>query len=151
MVRVGRIETVSCLLLLVAPLAAEAQRTSMVQLLSSDWRLTASAKPDLGEIRLWGGDLAIEREYGVKSLELRTYQLVDKTVQVLLETTPDPTSAYGLMTYYQSESGEPIKGFEMAVQGPSGVLMARGPLFIRVRAKASSISDPRLRSLLMLV
>ena len=113
---------------------------------------------DVTAVSRWGGDPAIEREYGVKSIQYRTYQLADKVAGavevagVVLEEASDPSAAYGLLTYYQTERMSPAKGVELTVTSPEGALMARGSVFIRFgRVAGVRLSDDALRAILILV
>lgn len=69
---------------------------------ATDWRLVNSQALPLSAVGRFGGDTAVEKEYGVKSLELRTYKLEKEQAQALVEAAPDATAAYGLMTFYQT-------------------------------------------------
>ena len=92
----------------------------------------------------------VEREYGVKSFELRTYQLDRVLAEVVLEPAADVSSAYGLFTYYQNESMHPEKAIRLAMTGPEVSLMARGRSFIRfLRPKGSQLSENEFRALLI--
>jgi len=130
-----------------------AQNVSVIPLVpAANWRLIATQGLGLDEIKSYGGDPAIEHEYGVKSLEVRTYQLDGTRAEVVLETAADVSAAYGLLTYYQNESMHPEKGIQLAMTGPQDSLMARGRSFIRfLRPKNSQISENDFRALLILV
>ena len=140
-------------------LAARAQNSTVIPLVpAANWRLVGSQNLDVSAVSRWGGDPAIEREYGVKSIQYRTYQLADKlasaveVVGVALEEASDPSAAYGLLTYYQTERMSPAKGVELAVTSPEGALMARGAVFIRFdRVAGVRLSDDALRAILILV
>src|SRR3989449_6618465 len=115
------------------PHLAAAQKYSVVPLVTSrNWRVLNSETLDLRAIPNWGGDPAIENEYGVKTVTLRTYGLEGVTADAIFEGTSDASSAYGLYTFYQTKSMAPEKGMQLAVSGPSGTIMARGRFFIRV-------------------
>ena len=140
-------------------LAARAQNSAVIPLVpAANWRLVGSQNLDVSAVSRWGGDPAIEREYGVKSIQYRTYQLADKlasaveVVGVALEEASDPSAAYGLLTYYQTERMSPAKGVELTVTSPEGALMARGAVFIRFdRVAGVRLSDDALRAILILV
>ena len=140
-------------------LAARAQNSTVIPLVpAANWRLVGSQNLDVSAVSRWGGDPAIEREYGVKSIQYRTYQLADKlasaveVVGVALEEASDPSAAYGLLTYYQTERMSPAKGVELTVTSPEGALMARGAVFIRFdRVAGVRLSDDALRAILILV
>ncbi len=140
-------------------LAARARNSTVIPLVpAANWRLVGSQNLDVSAVSRWGGDPAIEREYGVKSVQYRTYQLADKlasaveVVGVALEEASDPSAAYGLLTYYQTERMSPAKGVELTVTSPEGALMARGAVFIRFdRVAGVRLSDDALRAILILV
>jgi hypothetical protein len=136
----------------VPPLSC-AQDVSVIPLVpAANWRLTATQGLGVDEINSYGGDPAIEREYGVKSLEVRTYQLDGTRADVVLESAPDVSAAYGLLTYYQNESMHPEKAIQLAMTGSQVSLMARGRSFIRfLRPKNSQLSESDFRALLILV
>ena len=145
--------------LLTVALAARAQNSTVIPLVpAANWRLVGSQNLDVSAVSRWGGDPAIEREYGVKSIQYRTYRLADKlasaveVVGVALEEASDPSAAYGLLTYYQTERMSPAKGVELTVTSPEGALMARGAVFIRFdRVAGVRLSDDALRAILILV
>ncbi len=145
--------------LLTVVLAARAQNSTVIPLVpAANWRLVGSQNLDVSAVSRWGGDPTIEREYGVKSVQYRTYQLADKlasaveVVGVALEEASDPSAAYGLLTYYQTERMSPAKGVELTVTSPEGALMARGAVFIRFdRVAGVRLSDDALRAILILV
>ena len=140
-------------------LAARARNSTVIPLVpAANWRLVGSQNLDVSAVSRWGGDPAIEREYGVKSIQYRTYQLADKlasaveVVGVALEEASDPSAAYGLLTYYQTERMSPAKGVELTVTSPEGALMVRGAVFIRFdRVAGVRLSDDALRAILILV
>ena len=136
---------------LVALAPARAQKPTVIPLLpAADWCLVNSRPLNLSTVGQYGQDPAIDREYGVKSAELRTYQLGQKQVEVLVEDAPDASSAYGLLTYYQSEAMTPEKNLELAVSGPNCSLMARGKFFVRaLRPSSVQLSDNEFRALLI--
>ena len=147
------------LTLFMAALAGCAQDSTVIPLVpAANWRLVGSQNLDVTAVSRWGGDPAIEREYGVKSIQYRTYQLADKVAGavevagVVLEEASDPSAAYGLLTYYQTERMSPAKGVELTVTSPEGALMARGSVFIRFgRVAGVRLSDDALRAILILV
>ncbi len=130
---------------------AGGQQRSVIPLVpAADWHLVNSQILDLTSVQKWGGDPAIEREYGVKSLEHKTYRLDDKVAEAIFEPALDVSSAYGLLTYYQTETMVPEKGMQLTMSGPAGALMGRGRFFIRVpRPAASSLSANDFRALLI--
>lgn len=111
---------------------------------SSKWLLVSSRKADVNEVKNWGGDPAIERECGVKSVILRTYTLYpeNESVNVLIEEASDPTSAYSLFTLYRDDSMTPLANLPGTEVGGDKAVMRRGERFIRITqpdaAKAST-------------
>jgi hypothetical protein len=100
----------------------------------------------------YGGDPAIEQEYGVKALELRTYELGKTRVQVVVEPAPDATSAYGLLTFYTTPGMLPEKGVDLAYGDANSTLMARGKNFLRfLRGKDATLAENDTLALLVFV
>jgi len=130
-----------------------AQNVSVIPLVpAANWRLVTTQPQQVDEIKNFDGDPAVEREFGVKSLEARTYQLDRVRAEVVLEPAEDVSAAYGLFTYYQNESMHPEKVIQLAMTGPQFSLMARGRTFIRfLRPKDSQLSENDLRALMILV
>ena len=131
-----------------------AQNVSVIPLVpAADWRLIATQQGlGVDEIKNYGGEPAVEREYGVKSFEAQTYQLGGARGEVVLEMAADVSAAYGLFTYYQNESMHPEKGIQLAMTGPLVSLMARGRTFVRfLRPKDSQLSEDESRALMILV
>jgi len=141
------------LALLAVPYLTTAQEHTVIPLIpAANWHLVKSEPLDVDAVREWGGDPAIEREYGVKAAVRRTYHLGPHTAEVLIEEAPDPSAAYGLLTYYQTEAMEPAKGMAVTLIGPEGALMVRGRFFVRAaRAVGSQISDNDLAALLIFI
>jgi len=140
-------------LALVALVPGRAQKSTVIPLLpAADWRLVNSKPLDLNAARQYGQDPVIDREYGVKAAELRTYQLGQRQVEVLVERAPDASSTYGLLTYYQSEVMKPEKNLELAVSSPSYSLLARGKFFVRaLRPAGIQLSEDEFRALLIFI
>ncbi len=131
---------------------AAGQTTAIPLVPAANWVQISSEPLGLNAVRAWGGDPAVDREYGVTSLEQRTYQLAKISLTVIVETASDPTAAYGLYTYYQSPGQEPEKGIQFAALHPDGALMARGKNFLRfLRPRDSGVSDDQFRALLIYV
>jgi len=143
----------SLIALSVALRLSRAQDVSVIPLVpAANWRLAASQELGVDEIQKYGGDPAVEREYGVKSLELRTYQLDRVRAEVVLEPAADVSSAYGVFTYYQNESMHLEKTIQLAMSGAQVSLMARGRSFIRfLRPKDTHLSENDFRALLIFV
>ncbi len=139
--------------LLIAPSSGLAQKPSVIPLIpTGNWRLVSSQKVELNAVQEWGSDLAIEREYGVKSVIERAYDLDGNGAKVLLEQATDASSAYGLLTFYQTEMMKPEKDLPLTVSGSQGALMARGPFFMRVARPGNyPLSDADFRTLLVLL
>ncbi|MCL5006028.1 MAG: hypothetical protein M1404_05800 [Acidobacteria bacterium] len=120
-----------------ASLAAQ-QHATFIDLLSQPrWQMESSQTINLNDVRRWGGEPAVDREYGVKSVEIRTYREGEKTAQAIVEEAQDPSSAYGLFTFYLSETMAPVKGMKLAVVSPQQGYMARGRAFVRVLRPAN--------------
>jgi len=119
---------------------------------AADWRLINSQSLPLSAVGKFGGDTVVEQEYGVKSLDLRTYKLEKEEAQALVEPASDATAAYGLMTYYQTSSMTPEKDVQLAVGDSQQSLMARGGNFIRfLRSKGHPLSEADYHALLIFV
>jgi hypothetical protein len=139
--------------LLALPLVCLAQKPTAIPLVpAANWRQVNAEDLPVDAVRDHGGDPAIEQEYGVKQLELRTYELANTRVAVIVEPASDTSAAYGLFTIYQTESMTPEKGLQLVVSGSEEALMARGRNFIRfVRPKVAKVSDSEFRALLVFV
>ncbi len=151
---------VSCLAALVAPTPVPASQDASVMPLvpAANWRPVSAQKLDGSTVSRWGGDPAVDAEYGVKSVEFRTYQLDNglagaaETASVVIEEASDTSAAYGLMTYYQSESMTPEKSVLLTMASRDLALMARGRVFLRfIRPAGSHITADEFRGLLILV
>jgi hypothetical protein len=98
------------------------------------------------------GDPAVEGEYGVTAMELRTYELAKTRVQVLVEPAADATSAYGLLTFYQTPAMKPEEDIQLAFGDANQTLMARGSNFLRfLRSNSSPPTDSDYHALLIFV
>src|SRR5690242_4395002 len=103
-----------------AVLVACARDSAVIPLIPApNWSRASSEALDVDAVSRWGGDPTIDRDYGVKSLQSRTYQLATKLgtaapvlASVVLEEASDPSAAYGLLTYYRTERMAPEKGVE---------------------------------------
>ena len=129
------------------------QKPSVIPLVpAANWRQVDSQPLPLPEVSKFGGDVAIEQEYGVKTLELRTYQLDKVHTQVLVEPAQDATCAYGLLLFYRPASMEQEKGMDLAFGDAGGALMARGNKLIRfVRGNDPQLSQNDFQALLVFV
>jgi hypothetical protein len=118
---------------LVVSAASLAQKPSVIPLVpAADWRLISSEKLEVEAVGQWGGDPAVDREYGVKAIEHRRYRLENKAADVVVEEGPDASAAYGLLTYYRTDSMEPVPGIESVASVSGEALMARGRFFTRI-------------------
>ena len=151
---------VSCLAALLTPAPVPASQDASVMPLvpAANWRPVSSQKLDGSAVTRSGGDPAVDAEYGVKAVEFRTYQLDNgvagaaQTADVVIEEASDASAAYGLLTYYQSESMTPEKGVQLTVASRDLALMARGRVFLRfIRPTGSHVSADEFRGLLILV
>jgi hypothetical protein len=136
------------------PLVCLAQNKPEIvpQLPAIVWRLANSKTLPLAAVSEYGGDPVIEHEYGVKQLELRTYQLGSKQAQVVVEPAEDTTEAYGLLTFYQTPSMAEEDGIQLAVSSPDETLMARGSNFLRfLHGKNDSATDKERQALFLFV
>lgn len=137
--------------LALVPALSGAQHTTMLNLASlPEWQVKEGRNVSLNDVRDWGVLPLVDREYGVTKVETRTYGRAQQTLQAMVETTPDPSSAYGLLTFYQTESMKPATGMKLAVVGPEQALMARGTFFIRVRRPAN-MPEENFRSALVAI
>jgi Family of unknown function (DUF6599) len=127
------------------------QRTTIVNLASLPrWQVQKSQNVSLNEVRQWGVQPEVDLEYGVSKVEIRTYVQDNQTLRALVEKAPDPSSAYGLLTFYQNESMKAEKGMKLAVIGPQQALMARGTFFVRVE-RPPKTSEENFRSALITI
>lgn len=128
-----------------------AQHTTFVNLASlPKWHVQNSQNVSLNDVRQWGVQPSVDLEYGVTKVEIRTYGQENQSLQALVEKAPDPSSAYGLLTFYQNESMKPEKGMKLTVVGPKQALLARGTFFVRVM-RPSKMSDKNFRSALIAI
>ena len=128
-----------------------AQRTTIVNLASlPKWQVQKSQNVSLADVRQWGVQPAVDLEYGVSQVEIRTYAQDNQTLQAVVEKAPDPSSADGLLTFYQDESMKPEKGMKLAVSGHDQALMARGAFFVRVM-RPPKMSEDDFRSALITI
>ena len=143
------------LAILISPCRAAAQDSSVIHLIPAErWKLSNVQNSDVNQVGQWGGDPAIETEYGVKSVTERTYRFddTDDTVQAIFEETADATSAYGLFTYYRTQDMKPDSGVPLSASGAHVTLMARGPFFIRILGPGTGVyRESGFRALLTMV
>lgn len=139
---------IGALLLVSAGLAAQ-QRATFIDLTAQPkWQTVSSKTLSLKDLGKWGGEPAVDREYGVQSVEVRTYQEGPIQAHAVIEDTPDPSSAFGLLTFYQNKSMIQPQGMELAVISPQWGFMARGKVFLRVQRPAG-MSNTDFRTLLV--
>jgi Family of unknown function (DUF6599) len=141
-------------LISLAPLARAQKPTAIALVPAADWSVVSTSKVSLDAVRQYGGDPAIDHEYGVTSVEIRNCHLGDKAVGVVVETSPDASTAYGLLTFYRTEAMTPVAGVPLAFMGSDVALLARGRYFFRVpraRGAGAEISDYDLSALLFLL
>lgn len=128
-----------------------AQRTTIVNLASlPKWQVQKSRNVSLNDVRQWGVQPPVDREYGVNKVEIRTYGKDNQTIETMVEKTPDPSSAYGLLTFYQNESMKAEKGMKLTAVGHEQALMARGAFFVRAM-RPPKMSDDKFRSVLIAI
>ena len=140
-----------CGLGLVLCVTSLAQKPSVVSIVPpADWHLTNSEKLNVASVGQWHGDPTVDAEYGVKAMEHRSYRLDGKAADVVLEEGPDSSAAYGLFTYYRTESMQPVRDNESAASGSSETLMAHGRFFTRILPQ-TGVSAVDLRALLILL
>jgi Family of unknown function (DUF6599) len=109
------------------------EKPSVITLVPApDWRMVSSQDADATSLAAWGGDPAIEHEYGVSAYTSRSYEYEDHAARALLEQASDPSAAYGLMTFYRADGMKPAEGMPVSLMGGGKALLARGPVFIRV-------------------
>jgi hypothetical protein len=119
---------------------------------AANWRQVDFQVIPLQAVGKFGGDPVVEKEYGVKAIELRTYQLGKTRTQVVVEATPNTTAAYGLLTFYQTPEMIPEKDIDFALSDPGETLMARGSKFIRfLHGQDSPPSASDFQALLLFV
>jgi uncharacterized protein DUF6599 len=138
--------------LVIAAGEAYAAKNDIVQLVSPGWRAGTMERLPLETVRRWGGDPAVEREYGVGFLEHQVFTEAQGTADVVAEHAADASSAYGLFTFYRAADMTPVPDMRYAVSGKAGALFFRGQLFIRVVLPASAatpIAPANLRALLV--
>jgi len=142
-----------CVILAFSPLLYAGQKSVVIPLISvSDWKLVDSAKLAPEDLALFEDKLPVDHEFGVKSAVERTYQLGGLKATAVLEEAADPSSAYGLYTFYQSEGMKSAPGIQMAMIGSHDALMTRGRYFIHVLGSpGSTLSADDFRSLLIII
>jgi len=121
------------------------------QVPAADWRQVDSQSLPLSAVGKYGGDLAVDQEYGAKDLELRTYRLGKTPVQVVVEQAADAVSAYGLLTFYEAPEMTPEKEIQLASGDGKQTLMARGDKFIRFLRGDASLPQSDFHALLLFV
>ncbi len=135
-----------------ATLASSNQTTFINLSPPSQWHLTKTETLDLNQISKWGGIPPVDAEYGVKTVELRTYARTGVKIQALVEAAADPPAAFGLLTFYDTANMQAVHGVPLAFSGPDSAVMARKNLFLRVLSQsAQKVSQDEVRSFLLTV
>ena len=117
-----------------------------------DWQLQSSVTADPSVLAHWGGDPAIEREYGATALTARTYGFEGHTADVLVEQASDPSAAYGLWTFYRTPDMTPVRGMLLTLADSRKALLVRGALFIRISLRdQGTLPEAEDRTLLLTV
>jgi hypothetical protein len=136
--------------LMAAP--AQEKPTIVTLIPTAAWQMVSSQPADAAALARWGGDAAIEHEYGVTSFTERQYEFDNHVATTLVEQTPDASSAWGLLTFYRTAAMTDIAGLPLSVTGPDGALLARGRYFIRLsRPPSYPLSESDYRALLRAV
>lgn len=112
--------------------AAQEKPTIVTLIPAAAWQMISSQPVDATALERWGGDGAIEHEYGVTAFTERKYEFDNHVATVLVEQAPDASSAWGLLTFYRTATMADVAGLPFSVTGPGGALLARGRYFIRV-------------------
>lgn len=137
-------------LLFSLPSFAYQDRPVSAQKTPADWRQLNSEPLAIDALEKYGAQTNIDREYGVKSAEFRTYALGGQNLQVVVEHAPDAVAAYGVFTFYRTEKTQPISGMDLAVEGSQSALMVRGKDLFRVLKPGQGTLHPSaLKSLLV--
>jgi Family of unknown function (DUF6599) len=132
------------------PSFAYQDRPAPVPKSSAEWQQAGSKPLAIEALAQYGSQTNIDREYGVKSAELRTYALGGQSLQVAVEHAPDSVAAYGLFTFYRTAKTQPVSGVELAVEGPQYALMVRGKDVFRIlKTSPRTLASSVLKSLLM--
>lgn len=123
----------------------------VVHLLPTEqWQFTGKTALNLDQISSYGADESVEREFGVRTVGARQYQLAGRNASVIVEEAPDASSSYGLLLYYQTAVMRPLGMLPYTVVGPDGALLARGPYFIRIsRPKSPPMSESQFIALII--
>lgn len=142
-----------CLILAGALSSAAAQKSVVIPLVPvSKWRPVSSQKLNLQELAQYGDQVAVDQEFGVRVGVVRQYRLGSLETSAVFEEATDPSSAYGLYTFYQKEGMNPEPGMQLVATNAHEALMTRGRYFIRVLRPASgAVSEREFRSLLAAV
>jgi len=141
-------------LISLAPLARAQKPTAITLIPAAGWSVVSTSKADLEIIRQYGGDPVVDREYGVTSVQIRNCRLGENSVGVVVESSPDASNAYGLLTFYRDESMTPVPGLALAFMGSNGALLAHGRNFFRVPRPpgiGTAITDKDLTALLFIL
>jgi hypothetical protein len=96
-------------------------------------------------------DSAILQEYRIDSAERRTYARGARSAVVTLYRLRDPSSAYGLYTYYRTDALAPIEAGSFGCASRDRALVVVGNFLIDVTSPAARPSDAELRALAIAV
>lgn len=141
-------------LISLAPLARAQMPNAIPLVPAADWSVVSTSKANLDTVRQYGGDPAVDREYGVTLVEIRICRLGNRSVGVLVEPSTDPSTAYGLLTFYRSETMTPVAGMPLAYLASDSAILAHGRNFFRVPrspATGAGYSDNELTALLFIL
>ena len=142
-----------CLILAASQPLSAAQKIVVIPLIpASGWKLVDSTKITPQDLARFGDQLPVDHEYGVQSALKRTYQLGGLKATAILEEAADPSSAYGLYTFYQNESMRSAPGIQMAMIGNHDAVMTRGRYFIHILGNSgAALSANNFQSLLIVI
>lgn len=127
------------------------QKSGSVTLVpAASWMLSFSESWAIDRLRERGLDPVVEKEYGVSRIERRVYELSGESAEAFLFETPDPSSAYGLFTFYSTPKFRSEPGAQLTRYSPELGLMVRGRHLFRVsRPQSGKISRSEFRALLV--
>ena len=126
------------------------QSGSVTLVPETSWRLSFSESWAIDRLRERGLDPVVEQEYGVSRIERREYELNGESAEAFLFETPDPSSAYGLFTFYSTPKFRSEPGAQLTRYSPELGLMVRGRHLFRVsRPQSGKIDRSEFRALLV--
>jgi len=114
-----------------------------------DWKASAPSQryAPFQLAQLSPADAAILQEYGVQSAEQRTYAHGAQTATVTLYRHRDPSSAYGLYTFYRSDALTPVDAGSFACASRDRALVVVGNFLIDVASPAAHTAETDLQAL----